>query len=336
MTSHGGGERGGVYSTARRSSCSPSSHRLRCTQLSTLEYSFPLLGRVRLSSSVTSNWAKSNDVGPRVFHLWCVRCVLCRTLRRGSLRKSSCSDTSSRLSWMKASTLARTRASPTELAKLRKEMALSESVFDSSLKRTQNTHERRCCDEVIRGHRGHRGHSLGRVGVVQQDLHGLRVQVLEGDVRDAVGLDVAVEDLKQVRTAAGQHGAVGHQLVATHLDRGTGSVSGACERGARGERTCSLTSQNWPLFLRAFILATVESRKLSSSKIRRDDRRKRRGRRERKQPEDEEDEETASPEEVEREDEPAEGEEEGEQPHGQTIRLEATNQVLWIPLAIEW
>lgn len=31
--------------------------------------------------------------------------------------------------------------------------------------------------------------------------------------------------------------------------------------------TWSLTSQNWPFFLRAFILATVESRKLSSSKI---------------------------------------------------------------------
>lgn len=31
--------------------------------------------------------------------------------------------------------------------------------------------------------------------------------------------------------------------------------------------TCSLTSQNCPLFLRAFILATVESRNVSSSKI---------------------------------------------------------------------
>lgn len=35
----------------------------------------------------------------------------------------------------------------------------------------------------------------------------------------------------------------------------------------KGCVTCSLTSQNWPFFLRAFILATVESRKVSSSKI---------------------------------------------------------------------
>lgn len=53
------------------------------------------------------------------------------TLRRGSLRKSSCSDTSSRWSWMKASTLAKTLASPIELAKLRKEMAFWESILDS-------------------------------------------------------------------------------------------------------------------------------------------------------------------------------------------------------------
>lgn len=44
-----------LTSSMRRSSCSPFSHRLRCTQLSTLEYSLPLLGRVRLSSSMTSN-----------------------------------------------------------------------------------------------------------------------------------------------------------------------------------------------------------------------------------------------------------------------------------------
>lgn len=46
----------------------------------------------------------------------------------------------------------------------------------------------------------------------------------------------------------------------------------ACKWCVGGQRarvwnTCSRTSQNWPLFLRAFILATVESRKLSSSKI---------------------------------------------------------------------
>ncbi len=46
----------------------------------------------------------------------------------------------------------------------------------------------------------------------------------------------------------------------SHNDTENNKVKNGCV-------TCSLTSQNWPFFLRAFILATVESRKVSSSKI---------------------------------------------------------------------
>ena len=53
---------------------------------------------------------------------------------------------------------------------------------------------------------------------MKEDLHSGRVQVLKGDVRNAVGFDVTVEDLKQIGAAAGQHGTVGHQLMTTHLE----------------------------------------------------------------------------------------------------------------------
>jgi len=56
---------------------------------------------------------------------------------------------------------------------------------------------------------------------VEQDLHSGRVQVLKGHMRDTVGFDVAVEDLKQVGAAAGQHGTVSHQLMTAHLEGGT-------------------------------------------------------------------------------------------------------------------
>ena len=66
----GGGEgRGGgavvLTSSISLSKWSPFSERLRWTQLSTLEYSLPLLGRDRLSSSMTSNCKHTHTGGPR-------------------------------------------------------------------------------------------------------------------------------------------------------------------------------------------------------------------------------------------------------------------------------
>lgn len=40
-------------------------------------------------------------------------------------------------------------------------------------------------------------------------------------MRDSRSLNITVKDLKQVRTAAGQNGTVSHQLVTTHLERGS-------------------------------------------------------------------------------------------------------------------
>lgn len=58
---------------------------------------------------------------------------------------------------------------------------------------------------------------LGSVGIVEQDLHSLGVQVLKGDMGDSMRLDVTVKDLKQVGTAACQDGTMSHQLMTTHL-----------------------------------------------------------------------------------------------------------------------
>ena len=60
---------------------------------------------------------------------------------------------------------------------------------------------------------------LGSIGIVEQDLHSLRVQVFKLHMGDAVRLQVTVKDLKQVRAAAGQHCAVRHQFMTTHLGK---------------------------------------------------------------------------------------------------------------------
>lgn len=62
-------------------------------------------------------------------------------------------------------------------------------------------------------------HLLGSIGIVEQDLHGLGVQIVKLHVGDAVRLQIAVKDLKQVRAAASQHRTVRHQLVTAHLER---------------------------------------------------------------------------------------------------------------------
>lgn len=50
-----------LTSSISLSSGSPFSHRLRCTHDITLEYSFPLLGNIRLSSSITSSCSSDCD-----------------------------------------------------------------------------------------------------------------------------------------------------------------------------------------------------------------------------------------------------------------------------------
>lgn len=60
---------------------------------------------------------------------------------------------------------------------------------------------------------------LGSVSVVKKDLYSLRVQILKLHMGDSVRFQVAVKDLKQVRTATSQHCPVSHQFMAAHLQR---------------------------------------------------------------------------------------------------------------------
>lgn len=62
---------------------------------------------------------------------------------------------------------------------------------------------------------------LSSIGIIQQNFNSFRIEIIKLDMGNSMRITVAVEDFKQVGTAASQHGSVCQHLMSTYLHLNT-------------------------------------------------------------------------------------------------------------------